>query len=335
MTVYERVIGIDVSSKKLDISDSKGKLVVVIDNTVEAISSKLVKKIGASESTLVVCESSGGWENLMVDLLHEAKVNVAVINPRQTHYYAKAHGYLEKTDAIDARVIRLFGEQVEVHLAKPRTDREKQFQAVSRRRVQVLTMINQEENRLILCRDKASSELIDESRKMLKKQLKTLDSMLKKYIEEFSKDTPSVQIIASVPGVGPVTTATLCCELPELGKISRGQIAKLVGVAPMARQSGEMDGKRRARGGRVVVRRALYMAALVATRCNPVISKFYQKLLQRGKPKKLALIACMRKLLLMIHDMVRNGEMWDPLKKKANDQVVANLATGSTCSAGH
>ncbi len=103
--------------KLLDISDSKGQLVVVIDNTVEAISSKLVKKIGASESTLVVCESSGGWENLMVDLLHEAKVNVAVINPRQTHYYAKAHGYLEKTDAIDARVIRLFGEQVEVHLA--------------------------------------------------------------------------------------------------------------------------------------------------------------------------------------------------------------------------
>jgi transposase len=334
MTKYKRVIGIDVSSKKLDISDSQGKLLAVIDNTVEAVSSKLVKKI-ASESTLVVCESTGGYENLMVDLLHEAKVDIAVVNPRQTYHYGKARGYLEKTDIIDARVVRLFGEHVELHLTKPRTDREKQLQAISRRRVQVLTMINQEQNRKILCRDKESNKLIDESVEMLKKQLKTLDSMLKKCIQEMSKDTPSVQIISSVPGVGPVTTAALCCELPELGKISRGQIAKLVGVAPMANQSGETDGKRKARGGRVVVRRALYMATLVATKRNPIIATFYQRLLQRGKPKKLALIACMRKLLLIIHDMVRNGQKWDPMKKKARDQAVTNLATGATCSAGH
>jgi len=144
-----------------------------------------------------------------------------------------------------------------------------------------------------------------------------------------------VQIIASVPGVGPVTTATLCTELPELGKTTRAKIAKLVGVAPLAKQSGETDGKRRTRGGRVTVRRALYMAALVATKHNPVIAKFYQRLLQRGKPKKLALIACMRKLLLIIHDMVRNGQMWDPLSRKARDQAVASLATGTTCSMGH
>ncbi len=334
-TKYERVIGIDVSSKKLDVSDSKGKLPAVIDNTIEAISSKLVRKIGTSESTLVVCESSGGYENEMVEQLLDAKVNVAVVNPRQTHHYALAHGYIEKTDTIDAKVIRLFGEHIEVHLAKPMTEREKQFRAISRRRVQVLTMINQEENRKTLCRDKASVEFIDESLKMLKTQLKSLDSMLKKYIKELSKDTPSVQIVASVPGVGPVTTAALCTELPELGKISRGQITKLVGVAPMAKQSGETEGKRRARGGRVTVRRALYMAALAATKCNPVIAKFYQRLLQRGKPKKLALIACMRKLLLIIHDMVRNGEMWNPLTKKARDQTVASLATGTTCSMGH
>ena len=225
-------------------------------------------------------------------------------------------GYLEKTDPIDAKVIRQFGENIEVHLTKPLTEREKQFRAISRRRVQVITMINQEENRKILCRDKASIEFIDQSLKMLKMQLKTLDAMLKKFIAELSKDTPSVRIIASVPGVGPVTTATLCTELPELGKITRGKIAKLVGVAPMAKQSGERDGKRRTRGGRVTVRRALYMAALVATKRNPVIAKFYQRLLQRGKPKKLALIACMRKLLLIIHDMVRNGEMWDPRKER-------------------
>lgn len=334
MSGYERVIGIDVSSKKLDISDSMGKLAAVIDNTVETVQSKLVKKLTDPEKTLVVCESSGGWESLMVDLLHEAKVNVAVVNPRQTYHYAKAHGYLEKTDAIDAKIIRLFGEQVKVHLAKPRSEREKQFQAISRRRVQVLTMINQEENRKLLCGDKVSCELIDASLEMLKKQLKSIDAMLKKFIEELSKDTPKVKIITSVPGIGPVTTATLCCELPELGEISRSKIAKLVGVAPMAKQSGESDGKRRARGGRATVRRALYMATLVATKSNPVISKFYLRLIQKGKPKKLALIACMRKLLLMVHDMVRNGEMWDPLKK-ANGQAVSSLATGTTCSAGH
>lgn len=335
-TGYARVIGIDVSSKRLDISDSQGKLPAFIENSMEAIETQLVKAIGASESTLVVCESSGGYESDMVELLLDANMNVAVVNPRQTHHYGMALGYLEKTDPIDASVIRRFGENVEVHLAVPQTEREKQFRAISRRRVQVITIINQEENRKSLCRDKVSCEFIDESLKMLKKQLKSLDKLLKKYIAELSEDTPSVQIIASVPGVGPVTTATLCTELPELGKTARTKIAKLVGVAPMAKQSGETDGKRRTRGGRVSVRRALYMAALVATKKNPIIANFYQRLLKRGKPKKLALIACMRKLLLIIHDMVRTGQMWkDPVDRKARDQAVTSLAPGTTCSMGH
>ena len=334
MSTYERVIGIDVSSKKLDISDSWGKLPAVIDNKAEAIKGKLLKKLTAPEKTLVVCESSGGWEGLMVDLLHEARVNVAVVNPRQTYHYAKAHGYLEKSDAIDAKVIRLFGEHVKVHLTKPLGEREKELQALSRRRVQVLTMINQEENRKLLCRDKTSRELIDASLEMLKKQLKTIDAQLKKFVQQLAKDTPKVKIIDSVPGIGPVTTATLCCELPELGKISRSQIAKLVGVAPMVKQSGNTEGKRKARGGRATVRRPLFMATLAATQDNPVIRTFYLKLIQKGKPHQLAMIACMRKLLLMVHDMVRNEQMWEPLKK-ANDQAVSSLATGTTCSAGH
>jgi transposase len=334
LSVYERVIGIDVSSKKLDISDSMGKLPAVIDNKVEAIKGQLLKKLTAPEKTLVVCESSGGWEGLMVDLLHEAKVNVAVVNPRQTYHYAKAHGFLEKSDAIDAKVIRLFGQHVKVHLTKPLSEQEKHFQALSRRRVQVLTMINQEQNRKLLCRDTTSRELIDASLEMLKKQLKTIDAKLEKFVDQLSKDSPKVKIIASVPGIGPVTTATLCCELPELGKISRAQIAKLVGVAPMIKQSGNSEGKRKARGGRATVRRPLYMATLAATTKNPVIRTFYLRLTQKGKPHQVAMIACMRKLLLMLHDMVRSGQMWDPLKK-ANGQAVSSLATGTTCSAGH
>lgn len=332
MTTYERVIGIDVASEKLDISDSKGKLPSKVSNTAKGIQ-QLIKRIEEPEKTLVVCESSGGYENIMVNLLHEAKVNVAVVNPRQTHYYAKAHGYLEKTDTIDAKVIRLFGEQVEVHLTKPLTECEKQLRALTRRRVQVLDMINQEKNRLRF-EENAVKAYVEENLKTLQKQLKTLNKELQKHTKLMSKETPKVEIINSVPSVGLVTTATLCAEVPELGQLSRTRISKLIGVAPMAHQSGLSDGKRRARGGRSTVRRALYMAALVATRKNPVISKFYARLLSKGKPKKVALVACMRKLLLIINDMVRTQTYWDP-DKKARDQGVASLATGTTCSMSH
>lgn len=332
MTTYDRVIGIDVASKKLDISDSQGKLPSTISNTVSSIG-KLIERIQEPEKTLVVCESSGGYENIMVDLLHEAKVNVSVVNPRKTHYYAKAHGYLEKTDTIDAKVIRHFGEQVKVHLTKPLTEREKKLRSLTRRRVQVMTMINQEKNRLRF-EDETVKQFVEESLKMLKNQLKALNEQLKEQAKEMSKETPNVRIISSAPGVGLITTVTLCAELPELGKISRTEIGKLVGVAPMANQTGQSDGKRRIRGGRSTVRRTLYMAALVATKKNPVVEKFYSRLLSRGKPKKLALIASMRKLLLILHEMVRTQTMWDP-EKKARDQAVASLATGATCSAGH
>ena len=333
MSSYERVIGIDVSSIKLDVADSLGKLSPLIENSVEAIA-KMIKKFTAPEQTLVVCESSGGWEDVLVDMLHEAKVKVVVANPRQVRDFAKGHGFLEKTDKIDAKVLRLFGEQVKFNLTQPRTEREKELRALSRRRVQLLEMITQESNRKILCRDKATLDFIDQSIEMLKKQLKSIDKALEKFVKELEKESPNVGIIASVPGVGLITTATLYCELPELGKISRNKLAKLVGVAPLTKISGKFDGKRPVRGGRSTVRRVLYMASLVGTQKNPVIRQFYLKLLQKGKPKKLALIACMRKLLLMIHDMVRSQQKWDP-QKKANDQAVTNLATGSTCSAGH
>lgn len=332
MSSFKRVVGIDVSSDKLDVADSHGKLSSVIDYSVEAVA-KMIKKIAAPELTLVVCESTGGWEDVLVDMLHEAKVNVAVVNPRQVRDFAKGHGFLEKTDEIDANVIRLFGEQVKLNLTKPRTEREKELRALSRRRVQLLEMINQESNRRILCRDKVARDYIDQNLEVLKKQLKSVEKALEKFMKIIEKESPTVGIIDSVPGVGLITTATLYCELPELGKISRTQIAKLVGVAPMANQSGKSDRKRKVRGGRSTVRRVLYMATLVGTRKNPVIRKFYLKLLQKGKPKKVALIACMRKLLLLIHNMVRNQQMWDI--KKANDQAVTSLATGSTCSAGH
>jgi transposase len=263
MKCYKRVIGIDISTERLDIADSQLGIDREVEYSVEAILSKITKRIKEPEETLVVCEATGGLEYVLVDALHDAKIDVVVANPARVRDFAKGHGYFEKSDKIDARMLQLYGQQVKVSLAKPRTVEERHFIALSRRRTQLL------------------------------------------------------------PGVGMVMTSTLVAELPELGSLSRAKIAKLVGVAPMIRQSGKSDGKRRARGGRGNVRRVLYMAALVATQKNPVIKKFYIRLLASGKPKKLALVACMRKLLTMLNDMVRQQTKWDETKKSVAGSIVS------------
>lgn len=171
-------------------------------------------------------------------------------------------------------------------------------------------MINQEKNRLQQTADSDVASLIQDHLESLKKQLKRVDEQLKKMVAEEAKTNPTVRVLQSAPGVGAVTVSTLLCDLPELGKLSRGQIAKLVGVAPMVNQSGRKDGRRWIFGGRGHVRRVLYMATLAATRFNPVIKRFYGRLTAKGKPKKVALVAAMRKLLTILNDMVRNGEMW-------------------------
>lgn len=193
----------------------------------------------------------------------------------------------KSSDAIDAQMLQLYGQQVKVSLAKPRTLEERNFIALSRRRTQLLQLVSQESNRLRQCLDTQAKALIQEMLKASKIQLKAVDSAIEKCLETQAKTDPKIEVIRSVPGVGPVMTATLVAELPELGSLSRAKIAKLVGVAP-----GKSEGKRRARGGRGSVRRVLYMSALVATKKNSVINKFYIRLLSQGKPKKLALVAC-------------------------------------------
>lgn len=306
---YQRVIGIDIASEKLDVCDSEGKLTSTIENTCEAVN-KLIKAIKNREATLVVCEATGAYEYVLVEAMHDAKIPVAIANPRQVRDFAKGHGFLEKSDRIDARMIMVFGQQVEIHLAPPKTEQEKRHQVMVRRRNQLLELINQEENRLRQTHDGEIQAMIETMLKAMKTQLKQVDNELKKLLTELSKIDPKVHILQSTPGVGLVTTSTLICELPELGKLCREKISKLVGVAPMLSQSGKSDRKRSVRGGRSIVRRVIYMATLSATRCNPVIKTFYQRLLKKGKPKKLALVAAMRKLLTILNDMVRQGEAW-------------------------
>ncbi|MFM7974933.1 MAG: IS110 family transposase [Pirellula sp.] len=324
MKSYKRVIGIDISTERLDIADSNTKIAQEVDYSIDAIKSKILKLIKKPFETLVVCEATGGLEYNLVDMLHDAKIDVVVANPARIRDFAKGHGFLEKSDKIDARVLQLYGQQVTVSLAKPRTPQERNFIALTRRRTQLLQLISQESNRLRQSNDPQVIAFLEEMLKSLKTQMKSVDSCIEKALEEQAKTNPSIDIIRSVPGVGVVMTATLVAELPELGTISRTKIAKLVGVAPMIKQSGKSDERRRARGGRGGVRRVLYMATLAATQKNDLIKKRYIKLVASRKSKKVALVACMRTLLTILNDMVRHQTKWGEEKKSVAGKVVCN-----------
>lgn len=346
---FMSVIGIDVASNKLDLFEASSGKFSQIDNTHQAVT-RFAQSLKDVAQTLVVCEATGAYEHYLVDAMHEAGANVCIANPRQVRDFAKGHGFLEKTDRIDARVIALFGQQVELNLTKPRSEQEKKLTALVRRRSQILQLISQETNRLGQCHDPDAIQSLQQSITFIAQQLKAIDASIAKTIDAsiakamkvFEQESPKVAVISSVPSVGVVTTATLICELPELGQLNGGEIAKLVGVAPMAKQSGKSDGQRPIRGGRSQVRKVLYMAALVATRCNPTIKAFYQRLLKKGKPKKLALVACMRKLLTILNSMVRRHQKWDAEFKPTHEReqgAAAPVATLgpplATCSMPH
>lgn len=305
-----RVIGIDVAKDKIEVSDARGKIKKEVKNSTASIVKHLVQKIDQPGETFVVCEATGGYERTLVKAIQDAGIPVCVANPLQVKQFGKGMGVLEKTDPIDAKLIRQFGEIVDLQPTARKSPQHEQHEALVRRREQLMLMINQEQNRRAQECDKAVIRLIDETLKLLKKQMKSVDSQIEEFLNEEAKTNPAVDVIKSVPGIGTVTTSTLICDLPELGKLNREEIAKLAGVAPIANQSGTRDKKRSIFGGRSHVRRVLYMAALVATRFNPVIKKFYRRLLDKGKLKKVALVACMRKLLTILNDMVRNNEPW-------------------------
>jgi transposase len=308
---FVRYIGVDVAKATLEIDDSHQAIPKSIDNDTDAIVRLIVGSIESPQSTLVVCEGTGGYERKLAHAMQAAGIPIVIANPRQVRDFASGNGILEKSDPIDASVLRVFGEDARnLTLATPKSDDQEKLGAMARRRKQLLEIINQESNRLEQSVDPEITVLIRENLQTLKKQLKTVDQRLTKMIDQQAKTNPTVRVLQSVPGVGPVTISTLISELPELGKLSRGEIAKLVGVAPLVNQSGRKDGHRSIFGGRGYVRRVLYMATLVATRHNMTIKRFYTRLVGKGKPKMVALVASMRKLLTIINDMVRNGECW-------------------------
>lgn len=304
-------VGIDVSKSTLDVAVIPGGQQWQAPNTPEGIEA-LVISLEQLHPTLVVLEASGGQELAVVAALAAATVAVAVVNPRQIRHFARATGKLAKTDALDAQILALFAERVRP-TPRPLPDAAAQdLSALLARRRQVVAMLTTEKNRLgqalPTVRPRLQAHIA-----WLKGELKDLDRELSHTLRASPLWREKEDLLRTVPGVGRVLSLTLLADLPELGALDRRQIAALVGVAPLNRDSGTLRGRRTVWGGRAPVRATLYMAALVATRCNPVIRDFYRRLCAAGKPKKLALTACMRKLLVTLNAMMANRQPWSPV----------------------
>jgi transposase len=306
----DHVIGIDVSKRTLDVAslpDGESWTVTNDDLGLAALTPRLV----ALAPALIVLEATGGFEMLAALTLAQVGLPVAVVNPRQIRHFAKAMGRLAKTDALDAGLLAEFAQRVRP-APRPLPDEAAQLLAsLLTRRRQIVDMLTAEKNRLGFARGPVRRDISQHIR-WLEKRLTDVDGDLQDAVTASPLYHAKAELLRSVPGVGQVTTLTLLATLPELGRLSRHQIAALVGVAPLNRDSGTVRGKRMVWGGRAPVRAVLYMAALVGLKHNPVLRVFYERLRAAGKPFKVAATACMRKLLTILNAMLHQNRRWDP-----------------------
>lgn len=305
-----RILGIDVAKAQLDLADPSGTTTRRIANTALAIAA-LVDELVRDPPSLIVVEATGGYEMALVSALQQARLPVAVINPRQARDFARASGRLAKTDAIDARILAQFGAALHPAPLPPIDPSQTALAALVARRRQLVDMLIAERNRLEHAAD-AIQGWINDHIAMLKTQLAQTDAAIALTVEASADLHRRREILTSVKGVGPLTAAVLLAELPELGAIGHKQIAALVGVAPINHDSGTQRGQRHIAGGRPSVRCALYMATLVAVRYNPTIKAFYRRLRDSGKRAKVALVAAMRKLISILNALVRDNRTWQP-----------------------
>ena len=303
-------VGVDVSKARLDVAVTGSDETWSVSNTSEGIA-QLVARLREIEPKLVVMEATGGFEVPGAAALAAAEIPVVIANPRQVRDFARSTGQLAKTDTIDAQMIALFAERIRPKV-RPLPDEEaRALDAIVGRRRQIIDMLTAEKNRLGFALP-AVKKNIEKNIRWLERQLSNIDSDLDGRIRKSPVWQAKSDLLRDVPGVGPNLARTLIAELPELGRLSNKQIAALVGVAPLARDSGLFRGKRMVWGGHASVRSALYMSILSATKWNPVIRVFYSRLLAQGKPPKVAMVACMRKLLTILNAMARDGRKWDP-----------------------
>ena len=312
MTPPETYVGIDVAKEQLQVAVRPEGKAWSVSNDPTGVRD-LVKRLAASKPALVVLEATAGMEMPVAAALAAAGLPVVAVNPRNAREFARATGRLAKTDIIDAHVLAQFGEAVKPPLRPLPDTATQELNALVTRRHQLVEMLTAERNRLAQAAAKAVRAGIQEHIRWLERRLATIDRDLASAIRQSPVWREKDELLQSAKGVGPVLSATLLTGLPELGTLGRKQIAALVGVAPLNRDSGRYRGKRMVWGGRARVRGTLYMATLVATRFNPAIRPFYQRLLAGGKPKKVALTACMRKLLTILNAMARHETPWQTM----------------------
>jgi transposase len=308
----EVIVGIDVSKETLDVAIYEQETPWQFGHDEVAIS-ELIDMLESQNPGLIVLEATGGLEIDVMLKIMEAGLPVAVVNPTRVREFAKAIGQYAKTDQIDAQLIAHFASKVRPAAASWKSQEQSLLSALIRRRQQVIQMVTAEKNRLDTTHERLR-ERVEAHITGLEEELDELLTMICEMIQADPVWKEKEQILQSVPGIGPITAATLLAELPELGTVSRQKVASLAGLAPFNRDSGRKRGKRRTFGGRSQVRRTLYMAALSASKTNPVIKRFYQRLLAKGKPKKVALTACMRKLLAIVNTMLIRMDPWRPTR---------------------
>lgn len=301
-------VGIDVSKATLDIYlRPMGKALKVANTEVDI--ANLVEQLKFYDINLIVLEATGGLETELIIQLQAALLPVALINPRQGRDFAKATGKLAKTDAIDAQILAHFGEAMKPQVLAIESETARQLSELISRRRQLVEMQTAEKNRRSRARGKALAD-IEAHLDYLDKRLEQINSEIEQLTQNNTQWTDKVNLLKTTPGIGQVISTTLVSDLPELGQLTSKQISRLVGVAPINHDSGQHKGKRMISGGRAHIRATLYMGAVVAIRYNPAIKAFYTRLVERGKSKKLALTACVHKMLVILNAMVRDNLPW-------------------------
>jgi transposase len=306
-------VGIDVAKDKLDLARSDSAQVLTFPNAPEGIA-RLLDALRPLTPTLVAVEATGGYERDAVDALLGASLPVAVVNPRHVRDFARGLGRQAKTDAVDARVLADFARLAAPRRAERRPEKRVELEALVTCRRQLRHVQAEQSNRLAQTRSPAARKALLAVLATLAAQVADLDGQIADLIASDDDDLgPPDTLLRSVPGVGPVLSATLLSEMPELGRLGRRQVTSLAGLAPFNRDSGRFSGRRSIRGGRSAVRSVLYMSAVAAIRCNPVIKAFADRLKAAGKAAKVVIVACMRKLLTILNAMVRDNVTWDQL----------------------
>jgi len=302
-------VGIDVAKDRLDVYVRPSGEAFAVARDSEGVAA-LVERLAGLRPGLIVLEATGGFETVVAGAVAAAGLPLAVVNPRQIREFARATGRLAKTDKLDAEINALFAERIQPEPRPVPDDQARALAELIARRRQVVDMMTMERNRRHMLTSKRLLKSVDRLLAVLQKELSGLEQELDDTIRGTPAWREKEELLTSVPGVGNGLARTLLADLPELGQLGRRQIASLVGVSPFNRDSGRFRGRRTTWGGRAKVRSVLYMGALVATRHNPILSVFYQRLLADGKEKKVALTAVMRKLLVILNAIVRDGTPW-------------------------